>query len=56
MRLGLQDGDVVQRVNGRAIADPAALLGFLARLKTEPRVALDIMRGDAPRTLVYELR
>ena len=55
-RLGLQDGDVVQRVNGRAIADPAALLGFLARLKTEPRVALDIMRGDAPRTLVYELR
>jgi general secretion pathway protein C len=55
-RLGLQDGDVVQRVNGRAIADPAALLGFLARLKTEPRVALDIVRGDAPRTLVYELR
>ena len=55
-KLGLQDGDVVQRVNGRAIADPAALLAFLARLKTEPRVALDIVRGDAPRTLVYELR
>ena len=55
-KLGLQDGDVVQRVNGRAIADPAALLAFMARLKTEPRVALDIVRGDAPRTLVYELR
>jgi len=55
-KLGLKDGDVVQRVNGRAIADPAALLAFLARLKTEPRVALDIVRGDAPRTLVYELR
>jgi len=55
-RLGLLDGDVVQRVNGTAIGDPAALLGFLQRLKTEPRVALDIVRGGVPRTLVYDLR
>ena len=55
-RLGLQDGDVVQRVNGTAIGDPAALLGFLQRLRTEPRVALDIVRGGVPRTLVYDLR
>jgi general secretion pathway protein C len=55
-RLGLRDGDVVQRVNGSAIADPAALLAFLKRLQTEPRVALDIVRRDAPRTLVYDLR
>jgi general secretion pathway protein C len=55
-RLGLRDGDVVQRVNGRQIAEPAALLGFLDRLKREPRVALDIVRADAPRTLVYDLR
>jgi general secretion pathway protein C len=55
-RLGLRDGDVVQRVNGAAVAEPAALLGFLVRLRSEPRVALDIIRGDAPRTLVYDLR
>jgi general secretion pathway protein C len=55
-RLGLRDGDVVQRVNGSAVADPAALLGFLDRLGQEPRVALDIVRGERPRTLVYELR
>jgi general secretion pathway protein C len=55
-RLGLEDGDVVQRVNGTAITDPAALLGFLQRLRSEPRVALDIMRSGAPRTLVYDLR
>jgi general secretion pathway protein C len=55
-RLGLQDGDVVQRVNGQAIGDPAALLGFLGRLRTEPRVALDIRRGTSRRTLVYDLR
>jgi len=55
-KLGLRDGDVVQRVNGNEIAEPAALLGFLQRLKTEPRVALDIVRGATPRTLVYDLR
>ncbi len=55
-RLGLQDGDVVQRVNGSAVSDPTSLLGFLERLQREPRVAVDIMRAGTPRTLVYDLR
>jgi general secretion pathway protein C len=55
-RLGLQNGDVVRRVNGTPLADPTALLGFLQRLQTEPRVAVDIVRGGAARTLVYEIR
>src|SRR5207245_2916265 len=55
-KLGLRNGDVVERVNGTQVADPTALLAFLQRLRTEPRVALDIVRGDAPRTLVYDLR
>ncbi len=55
-RLGLQNGDVVQRVNGEAVTDPATLLAFLQRLRTEPRVALDIKRGAARQTLVYDLR
>jgi general secretion pathway protein C len=55
-RLGLRDGDVVRRVNGAEVAEPAALLAFLERLRTEPRVAVDIVRGDRPQTLVYDLR
>jgi len=55
-RLGLKNGDVVQRVNGAAASDPATLLAFLKKLHAEPRVALDIVRGGSPRTLVYELR
>ena len=55
-RLGLQNGDVVQHVNGQAVSDPATLLGFLQRLKSEPRVALDIRRGTERQTLVYDLR
>ena len=55
-RLGLQNGDVVQRVNGQAVADPSNLLGFLQRLRTEPRVALEIRRGAERHTMVYDLR
>jgi general secretion pathway protein C len=55
-RLGLENGDVVQRVNGATIGDPAALLGFIQRLRSEPRVALDIVRAGTPRTMVYDLR
>jgi general secretion pathway protein C len=55
-RLGLQDGDVVQRVNGTTLDDPTSLLTFLGRLRNEPRVAVDIMRAGAARTLVYDLR
>jgi len=55
-RLGLENGDVVQRMNGEAVADPATLLAFLQRLRTEPRVALQIRRGSERRTLVYDLR
>jgi general secretion pathway protein C len=55
-RLGLRNGDVVQRVNGATLANPASLLGFLQRLRDEPRVALDIVRAGDARTLVYDLR
>jgi general secretion pathway protein C len=55
-RLGIRNGDVVQRVNGSTLADPASLLGFLQRLQNEPRVALDIVRSGQPHTLVYDLR
>ena len=55
-RLGLQDGDVVQRVNGTVVSDPASLLAFLERLRSEPRVAVDIVRDGGTRTLVYDLR
>ncbi len=55
-RLGLQDGDVVQRVNGTVVSDPTSLLAFLGRLRSEPRVAVDIVRDGGTRTLVYDLR
>lgn len=55
-RLGLRDGDVVRRVNGSTLRDPAALLSFLQGMGHESRIALDVVRDGRPSTLVYDLR
>jgi hypothetical protein len=38
------------------VSDPTSLLAFLGRLRSEPRVAVDIVRDGGTRTLVYDLR
>jgi general secretion pathway protein C len=55
-RLGLRDGDVVRRVNGSTLRDPAALLSFLQGMGHESRIALDVVGDGRPGTLVYDLR
>jgi len=55
-RLGLRDGDVVRRVNGNMLHDPAALLAFLDGMGDASRIALDLVRSGHPTTLVYDLR
>lgn len=55
-RLGLQNGDVVRRVNTVALTDPARALAVLHELPRERRITLDISRGQRPRTLTYEVR
>lgn len=55
-RLGLRNGDVVRRVNGSTLHDPTALLSFLQGMGDESRIALDLVRGGEPATLVYDLR
>lgn len=55
-RLGLRNGDVVRRVNGTTLHDPAALLSFLQGMGDESRIALDLVRAGRPSTLVYDLR
>lgn len=56
VRLGLRNGDVVHRVNGRSIAslDDAAALG--RSLDGARRVKVSISRGRTPITLVYDAR
>jgi general secretion pathway protein C len=55
-RLGLQNGDVVKRVNAVALTDPTRALAVLRELPRERRVTLEIARRERPRTLTYEVR
>lgn len=55
-RIGLQTGDVLKRVNGVAIRDPAMVLSLLQQLKDERSVSLDMLRGGRKTTMQYEIR
>lgn len=55
-KIGVQTGDVLQRVNGVDIRDPSTMLGLLQQLKNEQIVKLDVVRNNQRSTITYELR
>lgn len=55
-RIGVQTGDVLQRVNGVDIRDPSTMLSLLQQLKNEQIVKLDVVRNNQHSTITYELR
>ncbi len=55
-KIGIQAGDVLQRVNGVDIRDPGTMLNLLQQLKNEQIVKLDVLRNNQRSTITYELR
>ena len=55
-KIGVQTGDVLQRVNGVDIRDPSTMLSLLQQLKNERTVKLDLVRNNQHSTVMYELR
>jgi general secretion pathway protein C len=55
-KIGVQTGDVLQRVNGVDIRDPSTMLMLLQQLKNEQTVKLDVVRNNQRSTITYELR
>lgn len=55
-KIGVQAGDVLQRVNGVDIRDPGTMLNLLQQLKNEQIVKLDVVRNNQRSTITYELR
>jgi general secretion pathway protein C len=55
-RLGLQNGDVVLAVNGRALDSPAAALEAVAAARTSDRVCLTIARRGETLSPCYDVR
>lgn len=54
--IGLQEGDVLQRINGIEVNDPQNLLKAFQQLRNEAAINVDVQRQSQPVTLAYEIR
>lgn len=55
-RMGLQNGDVVQRINGVELNSPSKAVGLIEEMQTSDELLLDLLRAGAPRTLTYAIQ
>lgn len=55
-KIGLKDGDVINRVNGDDISTPEKALGLFQRLKTDNYFQMDVTRNGQRQTLSYSIR
>lgn len=55
-KIGLQNNDVVQRINGIDLNDPGKAMSLFQDLQGETKLSVDVVRGGETRTLSYEIR
>lgn len=55
-KIGLKNGDVIQRVNGIELSSPEKAYSLFQQLKDEPKVSLDILRRGQKSTLDITIR
>lgn len=55
-RIGLKNGDIVQRVNGVEITDPSTAFTLLQDMQGRSQIRVDVLRNQQPTTLSYEIR
>jgi general secretion pathway protein C len=55
-KLGLRNGDIVQKINGEPINSPDEVLMLYEKLKSGSRVSLEVTRKGKPKTMNYRFR
>ncbi|TET92048.1 MAG: PDZ domain-containing protein [Desulfobacteraceae bacterium] len=55
-KLGLRNGDIVQKINGEPINSPDEVLVLYEKLKSGSRVSLEVTRKGEPKTMNYRFR
>lgn len=55
-QLGFQSGDVLKRINGVELHDPAMFASLFQQLKDERTIKIDILRDEQPKTLALDVQ
>ncbi len=55
-KLGLRNGDIVQKINGEPINSPDEVLALYEKLKSGSRVSFEVTRKGEPKTMNYRFR
>ncbi|HUI46537.1 MAG TPA: type II secretion system protein GspC [Nitrospirota bacterium] len=55
-KIGLQNGDIIQRVNSQDVDDPAKFFQLYQGLKNERSIAIDLLRNGQRQTLNYDIQ
>lgn len=55
-KIGIQNGDVIERVNGMELSTPENALQFFQQLKNETRFVIDLERNGQKLTFTYKIR
>jgi general secretion pathway protein C len=55
-KIGLQNGDVIQRINSQDVDDPSKFFQLYQGLKNERSISIDLLRGGQPQTMTYDIQ
>lgn len=55
-KIGLSDGDVVQKVNDTELNDPSKAVGLLEEIQSMDQIRVNFLRGGKPRSNTYTIR
>jgi general secretion pathway protein C len=55
-KIGLQNGDVIRKINSQDVDDPGKFFQLYQGLKEERNISIDVMRGGQRQTFNYDIR
>jgi general secretion pathway protein C len=55
-KIGIQNGDVIQRINGFEMNSPDKALEIYSKLKNADSISVDVLRGGGKKSMSYNIR
>jgi general secretion pathway protein C len=54
--VGLEDGDIIQTVNGQKLSSLQKAFQVFRKVRTQPSVNIELLRNDEQKTLTFDMR